>query len=116
MRIFIEDSFDSAHWLPNVPEGHKCHNMHGHTYRIRLEFGGDVDPKMGWVIDYSDVKAMWNVVKRRLDHHLLNDIPELSNPTCERIAEFIRNALHSIGLKRIEIRETERCGVVLDCE
>ena len=40
--VFVEDSFDAAHWLPNVPEGHKCGRMHGHTYRVRLEVSGDV--------------------------------------------------------------------------
>jgi 6-pyruvoyltetrahydropterin/6-carboxytetrahydropterin synthase len=116
LRIFLEDSFDSAHWLPNVPVDHKCHNMHGHTYRIRLEFGGAVDSQMGWVMDYAFVKLAWDQVKAQLDHRLLNDIPELGNPTCERIAEFVRDAIPCIGLKRIEIRETERCGVVLDCQ
>lgn len=45
--IFVEDSFDSAHWLPNVPGGHKCKAMHGHTYRIRLEVSGDVGAETG---------------------------------------------------------------------
>lgn len=115
MRIFIEDSFDAAHFLPNVPAQHKCHNMHGHTYRIRLEFEGEVGAVSGWVVDYADVKARWDALKLTLDHRTLNDIPALSNPTCERIAEYVRGTLHSMGLARIELRETERCGVVLDC-
>lgn len=118
MRIFIEDSFDSAHWLPNVTEEHKCRNMHGHTYRIRLEFGGELDPVMGWVIDYADVKMAWEQVKGLVDHKCLNDL--LANSTCENLALFVQRSLdsYSVGklLKRIEIRETERCGVVLNCE
>jgi 6-pyruvoyltetrahydropterin/6-carboxytetrahydropterin synthase len=116
MRIFVEDSFDSAHWLPNVPVGHKCGQLHGHTYRIRLEFSGDVDPVMGWVIDYSEIKTLWGRVKSLLDHKCLNDI--LSNPTCENIALFVKGNIGDTyaGLSRIEIRETERCGVVLDCK
>jgi len=40
--VFIEDSFDSAHWLPNVHEDHKCRRMHGHTYRIRIDIEGQI--------------------------------------------------------------------------
>ena len=117
MTIFVEDSFDAAHWLPKVAEGHKCRALHGHTYRIRLEFGGGVDPVMGWVIDYGEVKDVWGRVKSLLDHKCLNEV--ISNPTCENLALFVKNAIEEtyVGelLQRIEIRETERCGVVLDC-
>jgi 6-pyruvoyltetrahydropterin/6-carboxytetrahydropterin synthase len=116
MRIFVEDSFDSAHRLPNVPPTHKCANIHGHTYRIRLEIGGDVDPRMGWIIDYRDVKSVWDAVKEKLDHRSLNYVDGLENPTCENIAAWIWDALKPDlpGLARIELRETEHCGVVLE--
>ena len=117
MTVFIEDSFDSAHWLPNVPSGHKCHRLHGHTYRVRLEITGVVSPVGGWVIDYSDARAKWDSVKSVVDHHCLNDLPGLENSTCELLALWIVDRLKPElpGLSRIEIRETERCGVVLDC-
>ena len=116
MRVFIEDSFDSAHWLPRVPEGHKCHRLHGHTYRLRIEIGGEVDPVSGWVVDYAEVKAIWDGVKPMLDHHCLNEVPGLSNPTCEIIAQWISTYLADADLKvsRLELRETEHCGVVLE--
>ena len=106
--IFIEDSFDSAHWLPNVPEDHKCHRMHGHTYRIRLEVFGPVDPVTGWIIDYTELKAEWEIIKRDLDHKTLNDV--LPNPTCELIAAYIGSWLPMVS--QIELRETVNCGVV----
>ena len=120
MRIFIEDSFDAAHRLPRVPASHKCHNLHGHTYRVHLEFGDEIDPALGWVIDYAEVKAAWEPVKILLDHKILND--KIDNPTCENLALFIQRAIWSQGgraaklLRRIEIRETEHAGVVLDCQ
>lgn len=109
MTIFIEDSFDSAHWLPNVPEGHKCSRTHGHTYRIRLEVSGEVDSTTGWVVDYADLKAVWEPLKIQLDHRCLNEI--LSNPTCELIAEWIAARMIP-ALTRIELRETVNCGAV----
>lgn len=116
IRIFLEDSFDSAHFLPNVPTRHKCHNLHGHTYRVRLEVQGDMDPYMGWIIDYAEVKDKWDGVKIGLDHKNLNDVVGLSNSTCENVASWIWSYLKPIlpGLCRIELRETERAGVIYD--
>lgn len=112
MEIFLKDSFDSAHFLPNVPEGHKCARMHGHTYRITLFVAGPVDPTSGWVIDYADVKAAWSPIKHNIDHWSLNEI--IDNPTCENIAIWIAARLAYAGMKvsRIELNETEHCGVI----
>lgn len=115
MRIFVEDSFDAAHWLPFVPPAHKCHSMHGHTYRIRIEIGGELDPILGWIVDYTVVKSKWEVVKNLLDHKTINDV--VPNSTCENLAEWIWNALYAAGLngvERIELRETANCGVVIE--
>ena len=120
MRIFLEDSFDSAHWLPNVPETHKCRGMHGHTYRIRIEFAASMDERMGWLVDYAVVKPFWDMIHKRLDHKTLNEI--LPNPTCELIAEYIATELQGlltrlgparlVTVARIELRETVKCGVI----
>lgn len=108
MTVFVEDSFDSAHFLPNVPPGHKCGAMHGHTYRIRLEVYGKIGTDTGWVIDYADLKFAWSVVKAELDHRCLNEV--LPNSTCELIAAYIGSKLPMVS--RIELRETAHCGVV----
>ena len=71
--------------------------------------------QFGWVVDYSEVKTAWESVKVRLDHFCLNDIDGLPNPTCELIAQWIRDSMRLDGMSRIELRETEHCGVVLDC-
>ncbi len=111
MTIFIEDSFDSAHWLPNVPPGHKCGSMHGHTYRVHIEITADIDDHSGWVggYDYADIKYAWSIIKADLDHHVLNDY--LANPTCELIAEHIASRMKPTPT-RVELRETERCGAI----
>ena len=56
MIIFKTFSFDSAHFLPNVPDGHKCKNVHGHTYRMKVFFEGELVEKLDWVIDFADIK------------------------------------------------------------
>jgi len=117
MIVFVEDSFVSAHWLPNVPDDHKCKKLHGHTYRIRIEFEGKVDKQTGWVVDYSEIKEKWSAVKTILDRTCLNEIKGLENSTCENLADWIWERLDGFKhrypyLKRIELRETANCGVV----
>lgn len=92
-RITKAFFFDSAHDLPNVPEGHKCGQLHGHSYRVVLGLEGVVDPSLGWVQDYGDVKQAFAPLQNRFDHAYLNDIPGLENPTAEMLAVFIFNEL-----------------------
>ena len=57
MEIFKEFIFEAAHHLPNVPDGHKCKRLHGHSFRLRLYFQGQVDDQMGWFMDFAEIKA-----------------------------------------------------------
>jgi len=114
MEIFKEFTFDSAHFLPHVPDDHKCKRMHGHTYRVRIWLKGALDTRMGWVADFGDIKAVWKPLEKRLDHCVLNDIPGLENPTAEHIARYIWRELQPQlpRLDRIELFETPTSGVV----
>jgi len=88
-RISKEFTFDAAHWLPNVPEGHQCGRLHGHTYTVILAVEGDVDPTLGWVVDFADLKAAFKPLEAMMDHHCLNEIEGLENPTAETMARWI---------------------------
>ena len=89
MDIFKVFTVEAAHRLPHVPEGHKCARLHGHSFRFELHLSGPVDPQAGWVMDFADVKAAFKPIYERLDHHYLNDIPGLENPTSEQWAKWI---------------------------
>lgn len=89
MDIFKIFTIEAAHRLPNVPEGHKCARLHGHSFRIEVRVSGEVDPHSGWVMDFADLKAVFEPLYRQLDHHYLNEIPGLENPTSERLAAWI---------------------------
>lgn len=80
MNISCEFHYDSAHYLTSVPPGHKCGNLHGHTYRLIVTLDGPVQGD-GFVMDFSDVKACVEPLVRRLDHCLINSVVE--NPTVE---------------------------------
>jgi len=112
MEVFREFSFDSAHFLPKTPEGHKCRRLHGHTYRVSLHVVGPVDPERGWLVDFADVEAAFEPVHEALDHRLLNDVEGLENPTSERLAEWIweRLAPSLPGLAQVVVKETCTSG------
>lgn len=112
MEVFKEFSFEAAHLLPHVPDGHKCKRLHGHTFYVRLTVSGEVDPARGWVMDFADIKQAFQPVYERLDHYYLNEIPGLENPTSENLARWIWAELKGAlpQLSAVEIRETCTSG------
>jgi len=118
MLIYKKFSFDSAHFLPNVPEGHKCKNMHGHTYMLTVFIEGALLPAEGWVIDYSDLKKLVKPIIDQLDHHCLNDLSGLENPTSEILAIWLWNKIKPLipALTKIELNETASSGVIYQGE
>ncbi len=89
MEIYKEFSFEAAHRLPNVPPGHKCARLHGHSYRIRIYLEGPVQPETGWVADFATISAALRPVIAQLDHYYLNEIQGLENPTSENLARWL---------------------------
>jgi 6-pyruvoyltetrahydropterin/6-carboxytetrahydropterin synthase len=112
MRIFKSFTLEAAHRLPNVPEGHKCARLHGHSFRVELHVDGPVDASLGWVMDFGDLKARFMPIYDRLDHHYLNDIEGLENPTSENLARWIFRQLHPSvpGLAKVVVHETCTSG------
>ena len=112
-EISKEFTIEAAHRLPNVPEGHKCRRLHGHSFRIAVHVVGPVDPDTGWVMDYADLSAAFAPLHDVLDHRFLNDIPGLENPTSEMLAVWIWGRLvdQLPGLSRVVVQETctSRC-------
>lgn len=81
--------FEAAHRLPNVPEGHPCSRLHGHSWIVELHIRGKVDDETGWILDFADVKSKFKDLHEKLDHHYLNEIQGLENPTSENVARWI---------------------------
>ncbi len=106
-------TFEAAHRLPHVPEGHKCSRLHGHSFRVEIVCEGEIDPKSGWLLDFSEIKTAFGPLYERLDHRYLNEIEGLENPTAENIACWIwgqlKPALPSLSLVRVAETCTARC-------
>lgn len=116
MQIYKIFNFEAAHALPNVPEGHQCKEIHGHSYQAKIVIEGDTQPPLDWVVDFADIKKIVKPVIDRLDHHYINAIEGLENPTCENIAIWIWNKVKPDlpQLKRIELKETPTSGVIYE--
>ena len=78
MEIFKEFSVESAHFLPNAPEGHKCRRLHGHSFKIGIHVCGELASGSGWVIDFGDISSAFAPLHAVLDHALLNEVEGLS--------------------------------------
>lgn len=109
MDIFKAFTIEAAHRLPNVPEGHKCARLHGHSFRIELHVRGEPDAHSGWVMDFADIKAAFQPIHDQLDHHYLNEIEGLGNPTSEQLAIWIWNRLEPTLPQLAEVVIHETC-------
>ncbi len=118
MDIFKEFTFEAAHRLPNVPEGHKCRRLHGHSFRVEIHVRGEVDPQTGWVMDFADLKRAFQPLYDQLDHNYLNEIEGLENPTSEVLARWVWQQLRPglPGLSQVLVRETCTSGCVYQGE
>lgn len=118
MKITQAFTFEAAHRLPRVPETHRCHRLHGHSYRIEVTLDGPVNLETGFVIDFFEVEAAFDPLLKRLDHYCLNDIEGLENPTAENIAVWIWQRTRPVLplLSKIKVFETPDCWAEYDGE
>jgi 6-pyruvoyl tetrahydropterin synthase/QueD family protein len=111
MRVELtrEYSFESAHRLPMVPPDHKCFRMHGHSFRVEVTVAGEIDERMGWLVDFAEITAVVEpLLKQELDHRPLNDVPGLENPTSENLCVWLWRRLAPAlpGLLSLTVHET----------
>ena len=106
--------FFAAHQLPNVPRGHKCGEMHGHSFGVRLTL------KLSeWQQEPLDnLDFQWRKVENKLNFNCLNNIQGLENPTSEVIARWIWRQLKARvrDLVKVTIYETPTVGAYYDGE
>jgi len=112
MDIFKSFTFEAAHRLPNVPAGHKCARLHGHSFVVEIHVRGEVGADSGWVMDFADLKAAYQPLHEVLDHHYLNEVEGLDNPTSERLAIWLWERLAPALplLSEVVVRETCTSG------
>jgi 6-pyruvoyltetrahydropterin/6-carboxytetrahydropterin synthase len=116
MEIFKVFYIDAAHRLPDVPSGHKCAQLHGHSFRIEVHIKGPVNPLLGWVIDFADIARAFQPLYDQLDHSFLNEVEGLSNPTSENLAFWIWQRLQPAlpQLSKIVVQESPESGCIYE--
>lgn len=114
MDVFRVFQIEAAHKLPHVPAGHKCARIHGHSFHIEIHVSGSVGEHSGWVMDFADLRIAFQPLFERLDHHYLNDIEGLENPTSENLARWIWQRLKGglPGLSKVVVQETCNAGCI----
>lgn len=112
VRIHKRFHIEAAHRLPHVPPGHKCARLHGHSFVVDVHVEGPLDPVLGWVMDFADIKRVFAPIHERLDHRYLNEVPGLENPTSENLALWIWRELEPLlpGLAEVVVHETCTSG------
>ena len=112
LDIFKAFTVEAAHRLTKVPPGHKCARLHGHSFRIEIHVSGEIGEDTGWVMDFGDIKSVFKPIYDQLDHHYLNDIPGLENPTSEVLAAWVWQQLKPAlpALSAVVIHETCTSG------
>jgi 6-pyruvoyltetrahydropterin/6-carboxytetrahydropterin synthase len=68
MKIAKEFRWEMGHRLPE--HFGLCKNIHGHSYKMIIEFEGELD-KNQMVIDYYDVEKIINPVIEKFDHSFM---------------------------------------------
>jgi 6-pyruvoyltetrahydropterin/6-carboxytetrahydropterin synthase len=118
MDIFKVFSIEAAHRLPNVPPAHKCARLHGHSFRVEIHVNGPVGGETGWVMDFADLKEAFQPLFAQLDHHYLNEVEGLSNPTSEHLARWIWQRLRPSlpMLSKVIVNETCTSGCIYNGE
>jgi 6-pyruvoyltetrahydropterin/6-carboxytetrahydropterin synthase len=112
MEVHHAFRFEAAHRLPHVPAGHPCGRLHGHSFRAVVHVAGPIDPHHGWVVDFGDLIAAFAPLHAQLDHHYLNEVAGLENPTSENLAVWIWERLQPSlpGLSQVTVEETCTSG------
>jgi 6-pyruvoyltetrahydropterin/6-carboxytetrahydropterin synthase len=112
MELMKRFRLQSAHKLPD-DEDPAERRLHGHCFFVEVVVEGPLDERLGWVVDFADLKTAFAPVFAALDHRLLNEIEGLQNPTADEIARWIFEQLAPTLplLSRVTVQETpERHG------
>ena len=108
--------FDAAHRLKRDIEAEGSRRIHGHTYLAEVAVRGAVNTETGMVMDIGFIRLEVAKVRELLDHHYLDEVPNLGIPTLENLCIYIEKAMRDNGLQlsRVSVwRESlgDRCDM-----
>ncbi len=114
--IAVDSHFAASHQI--IGYDGKCSNMHGHTWKIKVEIKTDKPDEIGICFDFKKLKDISNSVIDDLDHTNLNEIKafKVQNPTAENIAYYLYHKImgklpENIIMHQITVWESEKYSV-----
>ena len=110
-RIGKQYHFSAAHKLTGVADSHPCAKLHGHNYIVEVEVNGEINPRTGFVVDFSFIDEKFKPLIDKLDHTYLNEI--LKNPTAENIAQWLMDNHNPHFIHSIKVWETPKCWAMV---
>jgi len=110
-------SFEAAHALAHLPPDHKCHKLHGHSYRVEVSVNRPIGGG-GMVIDFAKLDATVNPIIKQLDHSNLNDQFDFFT-TSENLAQWLfekinKGTVPALRVGWVSVSETERSKAIYD--
>ncbi|MBA4176563.1 MAG: 6-pyruvoyl tetrahydropterin synthase [Leptothrix sp. (in: Bacteria)] len=104
--------FEAARQVDILPPGHRSRRLHGHSFLARVRCA----LPSGWAaFPGGEVEQLREALAQqiaRLDYRLLNE--QLTHPTDENLARWVRRHLAVPGLEQVGIQSTAHEGVDLD--
>ncbi len=85
--------FEAAHTLARTIDAEPSRRIHGHTYHAEVAVRGTPGADSGMVIDLAYLRRAIAPVRDALDHHLLDEVPDLGRPTLEGLCAYIARRL-----------------------
>ncbi len=115
LHVWRRFQFEAAHQLPNVPFGHKCGRMHGHSFQVIIHANAKLESNE-LLINYDQLSNIWSPIDHKLNYSCLNKISGLSNPTSEILAQWIWKKIipQLPSLSCVSVYETSSCGAHYD--
>jgi 6-pyruvoyltetrahydropterin/6-carboxytetrahydropterin synthase len=109
LEISKQFRFESAHTLHRGTDGETTRDaskrIHGHSYRAEVVVRGNADPDTGMVVDFGTLDRAIEQARTGLDHHFLNEVPDLGPATMENLSIWIwrRVAANCSSLSRVTV-------------
>ena len=97
--------FDASHTLDRSIATEASKRIHGHSYRAEVTVQGAADEKTGMVVDFGLLDRTLSEARDGLDHHMLDDVPNLGPATMENLAAWIWRKLAPVtnGLVKVTV-------------
>ncbi|MBI3371455.1 MAG: 6-carboxytetrahydropterin synthase [Betaproteobacteria bacterium] len=110
VELSLAFGFDAAHRFECFPDGHPNRRMHGHSFQVEVAVRGTPDPATGFVMEFSRLEAACGDLRSALDHHVLNEIDGLEQPSLERLSVWIWDQLAGriARLTQVTVRRDSR--------